>query len=212
MICVSINELTVEDCLKRLKGEQLAEIRLEELNPDLEELEILFSQPLKLIATCRPGKLTEKERLDILNNAIISGATYVDIEYDVSTKFRKKIISIANKYNCELIISYHNYQLTPEANELEKLINLSFSSGADICKIACRINDQSDIGRIFSLYDSDKRIIALGMGDKGKLTRIIAPLLGAEFTYVSSEPGKETAPGQLSKNTILEILKQIKNL
>ena len=51
------------------------------------------------------------------------------------------------------------------------------------------------------------------MGEKGKITRIIAPLLGSFCTYVSLSSGKETADGQIDKKTLEEAIKNLrKNL
>ena len=48
-------------------------------------------------------------------------------------------------------------------------------------------------------------MIALGMGKKGKITRLAAPLLGAPFTYASPAAGSETGPGQLEMDTLIKI-------
>jgi len=45
------------------------------------------------------------------------------------------------------------------------------------------------------------------MGQKGKITRVAAPLLGAPFAYASFKPGSETAEGQLDRKSLKTILK-----
>jgi 3-dehydroquinate dehydratase len=52
-------------------------------------------------------------------------------------------------------------------------------------------------------------MVIIGMGKLGVVTRIAAPLLGAEFTFAAPETGKETAPGQISKDKLLSIIRQI---
>jgi len=44
------------------------------------------------------------------------------------------------------------------------------------------------------------------MGRKGRLTRILAPLLGCPFTYASIDGGKETAEGQIDAASLRRIL------
>jgi 3-dehydroquinate dehydratase-1 len=48
------------------------------------------------------------------------------------------------------------------------------------------------------------------MGELGKISRIVAPFLGAEFTYASLTDDNATAPGQISyqrlNKYILEIM------
>jgi len=48
------------------------------------------------------------------------------------------------------------------------------------------------------------------MGEKGRLSRVAAPLLGSCLSYASLEDGAESAPGQLTAvqmKRIIEILK-----
>jgi 3-dehydroquinate dehydratase-1 len=45
------------------------------------------------------------------------------------------------------------------------------------------------------------------MGEKGRVTRILAPLLGSPFTYASYEAGKETAPGQIEDKRLEEMIR-----
>jgi 3-dehydroquinate dehydratase-1 len=47
------------------------------------------------------------------------------------------------------------------------------------------------------------------MGDAGKITRIIAPLLGAEFTFASMDGFETTAPGQISYSRMKSILSNL---
>jgi 3-dehydroquinate dehydratase-1 len=47
------------------------------------------------------------------------------------------------------------------------------------------------------------------MGEKGKLTRLAAPLLGSVFTYASLGEGKETAEGQWEAASLRRILLEL---
>jgi 3-dehydroquinate dehydratase-1 len=53
-------------------------------------------------------------------------------------------------------------------------------------------------------------IIAVSMGDAGKISRVVAPLLGAYLTYASLRKGKESAPGQLSFEEVKRIMAVVK--
>jgi 3-dehydroquinate dehydratase len=48
------------------------------------------------------------------------------------------------------------------------------------------------------------------MGQIGTITRVAAPLLGAEFTYASLEPKLATAPGQLAVDEMKDIYNMMK--
>lgn len=210
MICVCIGQPGVGHCKELLKGAQLAEIRLDGADLSPAEIREIFSLPLKLIATCRPnpGMPTGEQRKKALLTAVEAGAGYVDIEIEAAPDFKKELIRAARLRGCRVIISYHNYENTPPKSQLEAIIGQCFSGGGDIAKIACRVNSLSDSARILSLYDreidkgNNRQIIAIGMGEQGKITRAAAPLLGAPFTYASPAGGGETAPGQLDKETL----------
>jgi 3-dehydroquinate dehydratase-1 len=49
------------------------------------------------------------------------------------------------------------------------------------------------------------------MGEMAGLTRVAAPILGAEFTFASSDKSDETAPGQLTIEELLSIYKIVKS-
>jgi 3-dehydroquinate dehydratase-1 len=210
MLCVSLANLDFERCKAALGELKLAEIRLDQLNFNRQEVEEIFSLPVKLVATCRPGGFHEAEREALLQAAVAHGAAFVDIEIEAPDSFKQAIIAAARRKKCRVIISYHDYEKTPPAAELKGIIARCFADGADIAKIACQVRSEGDCARIMGLYDrepGDKReIIAFGMGERGRITRIAAALLGAPFTYTALFPGGETAPGQLDKETLGKIL------
>ena len=75
----------------------------------------------------------------------------------------------------------------------------------DIIKIATNvINDNDNIELVKLLINKDKDIIVLGMGEKGKITRIISPLLGGYLTFASVD-GNISASGQISLSDLIHI-------
>ena len=212
MICVSLAELNFPDCLKAIASAECAEIRLDLSHFNREEIAELFSQKPVLIATCRPGPFKLDQRREILATAITAGATYVDIEFDAEETFREHLTELAHKNDCGLILSYHNFKETPALAVLQQIVEDCFARQADIAKIACQVQSLNDSARLLSLYDTDKTIIALGMGGAGQITRIAATLLGAPFTYAALGPGRETADGQIDKDRLENLLKLLKNV
>jgi 3-dehydroquinate dehydratase type I len=213
MICLCIGKPSVALCQELLPGVELAEIRLDgaELSPH--EIQRIFTLHANLIATFRPNagdEAPEKRKMALLT-AVEAGAAYVDIEIEAGTLYKKEIMQTARQQECQVILSYHNHENTPSKKQLETIIEQCFSQGADIAKIACRVHSEADSARILSLYDypgqfHHGKITAIGMGEKGKITRLAALLLGAPFTYASQSTGRETAPGQLDKDTLEKIL------
>jgi shikimate dehydrogenase/3-dehydroquinate dehydratase type I len=197
-----------DQCREILKTTDMAEIRLDLLHFSTQQVKEIFSMHTQLIATHRPGGIDEEKRKELLITAIEAGARYVDLEIEASPTFKKDIINACKKAKCQIIISYHNYEKTPLKTELDGIIDRCFADGADIAKVACQVDCEADAARILSLYDrqDNKKILALGMGEKGKITRVAAPLLGAPFTFASLSSGKETAPGQIDKKTLQDVL------
>jgi 3-dehydroquinate dehydratase-1 len=172
------------------------------------EVQILFSEPCTLVATCRPGKLTTEERLNLLSLAIQNGARYVDVEIESEASYIQKIREIARENGVKLIISWHNFELTPDPGEIEDIISKARVQGADIVKIATMARNREDSSLVLGLYSRHNDIIAFCMGEEGKITRAAAPFLGAEFTFAALDESRATAPGQLS----LEAMEKIREL
>jgi len=229
MICVSLADLPFETCVEALKDIEMAELRLDLLDFSLDQVQEIFSLKQKflgvqnpfykkgsgrrrheLIATHRPTTISEEERKEILITAIEAGADYVDVEIEADASFKKAILKTCGAKECKVILSFHNYENTPSKKELEDIIKHCFDDGADIAKIACRVNCEADAARILSLYDreniKENQLVAIGMGEKGKITRLAAPLLGAPFTFAALTDAKKTAPGQLDVDTLKGLL------
>jgi 3-dehydroquinate dehydratase-1 len=101
--------------------------------------------------------------------------------------------------------------MTPVREELEHLIDWCFDSGADLAKLACMVQSNTDNVRLLGLLSDTKPKVVIGMGQLGKITRIVGPLLGSQFTYASLDEKKETAEGQINHILLRKILKSLKD-
>jgi 3-dehydroquinate dehydratase-1 len=193
-----------------LQRVEMAEIRLDEMALSKAEIAEVFSMPLPLVATCRPGRYPESERLGMFSIAVVNGAAFIDIEMDAGCAYHDALQRLAKDHRCRVIISYHNEKETPPKRQLSRIVSNCFSQGAEIVKVACRVRQRQDMLRIIALYEhalaKEGSLIALGMGAKGKLTRIAAPLLGAPFTYAALSPGRETATGQIPVSRMAKMI------
>ena len=209
-ICVSLGSMPFHTVMQFASAWQLVEVRLDLLNADPEKIELLAMQCRQWIATCRPGNLTEHERTALLAAAIRSGATYVDIEYEAEPAYRQPLIDLARQCQCKIIISYHNFDSTPDIESLNLIVKRSVEMGADYVKIAVTANSSADCARIMSLYERYEHIIAFAMGDTGKITRVAATYLGSPFTFASVDEAHLTAPGQLTASQMEVIYRILK--
>jgi len=212
MICVSLAEKNADTCIEALEKVEMAEIRLDLAELSDEEICRVFSVRKKLIATCRPGVYSPEVTLNKLKLAVESGATFVDVEYESPEDYRNELINFAHSHQCDVIISYHNFSYTPELEELEKIVASCYRLGADLAKIATQVSVNRDNSKILSLYKGPGRLVAIGMGELGKISRIVAPFLGAEFTYASLNDEQATAPGQISYERLNRFIFEIQQI
>jgi 3-dehydroquinate dehydratase-1 len=135
----------------------------------------------------------------LLQQAISFGACYVDVEIESGAAFISALKECAVKHRCGLIVSYHNFEKTPDLPELSAIVEQCHAHciKSNIVKIACMVNSERDILNIKSLYSKKYPIIALGMGEKGVITRIKACEWGAPFTYAAADVNNATALGQM---------------
>lgn len=209
MICVAISDKSKEKCLQILDNVEMAEIRLDLTHSSLEDIKEIFRHPTPKIATCRFEKTGLEVQFRKLSKAIVSGAQFVDVELETPKEQMDEIINLARKYGCKVILSYHNFTETPGLRDLYKIADECYEKGAEIAKIATMVNYPEDNGRLMALYSIGKPVVSIGMGEIGKITRITASLLGAEFTFASQDDGVETAPGQIKYSKMKDLFEQI---
>jgi 3-dehydroquinate dehydratase-1 len=208
-ICLSIGNIDYSETIKQLKKVAMAEIRMDLLKFTDEQFALVFNSHPNLIATYRISGENNEEMVRKINLALENGCKYVDIDISTPIEFIELIKKKTAELNRQLILSYHNFEKTPNTLELEKMVESMFQWGAYLAKIACMANTEDDCDRVLSLYSKYKNLIAFSMGKIGKRTRISALNLGAPFTYASIE-GKETAPGQMNYDE-MEALLKLKN-
>lgn len=211
-ICSVVIGESLEEFLDNLYKVQeisnFVELRVDYIKDlSIEHLDIIKKQTIKEnIFTCRSvnegGKFTgNKEELkSIIYRANELQFNHIDIEISMLEN-----INFDNK-NCKIIGSYHNFNNTPSYNELLNIYeNIKQYDFVDIVKIATNVvNDNDNIELVKLLISKDEDIIVLGMGEKGKITRIISPLLGGYLTFASVD-NNISASGQISLNDLIKI-------
>lgn len=195
-ICVSIADIPYDSLIRIIGDFSLAEIRLDRLALSADQIEELFATHPNLIATCRDSGLSGNRVADALLRSLRAGAARVDIDIDLPADIADEVKRVATSTGAGLIVSYHNFDTTPDTSELHRIADRLFAFGADWAKIACMAHAPADCARIMGMYDGTSKLIAFCMGEVGRVTRYAAPLLGAPFTYASI-PGMPVAPGQV---------------
>ncbi|KAJ8573819.1 hypothetical protein K7X08_010330 [Anisodus acutangulus] len=219
LICAPIMADSVDQMLilmqkAKTSGADLVEVRLDSLksfNPRSDIDTIIRQCPLPTLFTYRPtwegGQYAgdEMSRLDALRLAMELGADYIDVELKAIDEFNKALHG--NKSTkCKLIVSSHNYENTPSSEDLGNLVARIQASGADIVKFATTAQDITDVARVFQItVHSQVPIIAMVMGEKGLMSRILCPKFGGYLTFGTLEVGKVSAPGQPTIENLLNL-------
>jgi 3-dehydroquinate dehydratase-1 len=81
--------------------------------------------------------------------------------------------------------------------------------GADVVKIVTFAQSWEDNLNVLSLIpyarERGQKITAFCMGENGKMSRVMTPLLGAAWTYASLNTDKVCAPGQIPIREMREV-------
>jgi 3-dehydroquinate dehydratase-1 len=222
MICAAITESSIDEMVKtaNLTDADIVEIRMDYL--DLGELckikiEKLGGIKKPVVATCMPewegGRYvgSEDDRISTLTGAF-EFSDYVSIELKTREDLRNRIISEAGKSGVKVIVSYHDFEKTPTEEEILDILKKEKEAGADIAKIAFMAGNYGDVLRVMNVLVENKAgipIIAISMGEFGKISRVLGPLFGSYLTFASTGGGSESAPGQLTVDELKQILEII---
>lgn len=158
-------------------------------------------------------KGSERQRVDLLLQAVELGAEYVDMELSTGDALTEELLKTIRIHNnkTRLIVSSHDFSKTPSDARLKARFNECIEAGADIAKIATYARSVEDNLKVLSLIPygrrKDKEVIAFCMGRLGRISRVVAPLLGSYLSFASFERGCESAPGQMTVHEMKEIIR-----
>lgn len=140
-------------------------------------------------------------KLSILDSVIKSNTIdIIDIELRQGEEYINKVISMIKHKNIKLILSHHDFQFTPNCDDIIKKIKMALKLRADIPKVAYTPTSSKDV---LNLLDANLKcrnltqnpLISISMGSLGQVSRIYAGQFGSDITFASL--GETTAPGQL---------------
>lgn len=180
--------------------DQISDLRVADIG------QLIKGCKLPVLAVCKDKKEkgkwngTEKEKFTLLKEAMQAGAEYVDVSIQSKAAFVSDLLK-SKKKKSKLIVSFHDFRRTPSLRRLKAIIDKAFSLGADIAKVATFVNDPADNLSLLELMahgSGKKKILALGMGPKAKMSRIYATQMGAPFMFAPLTKNLASAPGQLT--------------
>ncbi len=153
-----------------------------------------------VLATCRRhqnhGKFNGsiEDEIRVLDMAVSAGAQAVDVEIESAEAAAGRLGLFRGR--ARLIISYHNYEATPQ---LESLLGRMVRIPADGYKVVTTARKPSDYGRVLALARAHPRtpLILLAMGELGFPSRVLSAAFGGLYTYAAPMATHGTAAGQV---------------
>lgn len=183
---------------------------LSDMDAVRETLSALYarSRALPLLFTCRAPQegglqaMGPALRRQLYQLAITSGQVdLIDIELSSGADMIQELRSMCRSAGVKLVLSYHNFDYTPDSGALLQKLLEAEQTGADIAKIAVMPNDCHDVLTLLNVTCAARSkhlkipLIAIAMGIDGIITRIAGGLFGSDITFASGTTA--TAPGQL---------------
>lgn len=180
-----------------------------ELNTVLKDTPILFT-----FRTAKEGgeKAISNEAYQNLNLAVAKSGfvDLIDVEAFTGDEIVTNIISKAHDFNVKVVSSNHDFDKTPEKEELIRRLCKMQELDADIPKIAvmptCRRDVLMLLDATLEMTESyaDRPIITMSMAGTGVISRLAGEAFGSALTFGPAT--KASAPGQIPVNELKQVL------
>ena len=127
---------------------------------------------------------------------------YIDFEYFSHKDVFEEMLDFPN-----LVLSYHNFQETPD-NMMEILSELT-SLTPKVVKVSVMAHTAQDVldlmnfTRGFKTLNPEQEYVTISMGKVGKVSRITSDMTGSSWSFASLD--EASAPGQISLSSMKKI-------
>lgn len=228
-ICVPLTGITDYQIMSDLENLRyydfdLVELRIDyyenvedfdKVNELLLKIRKIYSKPILFtFRTKGEGGMHEmsEEKYFSLSQFIIESGLVdlIDIELFRSEGKIKDTLSLAKEKDVKVIISNHEFFMTPSKEEIVSRLVKAQELDADITKIAVMPNCEDDVLTLMAATlemkkeKADRPFVTIAMGSLGVITRLTGQLLGSCLTFASLN--KASAPGQINVRNAREIL------
>jgi 3-dehydroquinate dehydratase / shikimate dehydrogenase len=219
-ICVAIIGDDAAELLQRAeelyRETRFLEFRLDYLTKPLAALPklkaFLAEHPeVTAVATCRReangGKFagSTAAELDVLQKAASSGFHLVDVELQTAEQVKPSELDKLRAQGAALILSYHDFVATKDLDGVFERIRPFEPEFIKIVSTARSLADNVAMIRFLDRAKDKANLVGICMGAHGIISRILGPRAGSVFTFASAAIGEETAPGQISAKTLLDL-------
>lgn len=185
---------------------------LAELRGVLKEIPLLFT-----FRTVREGgeKSIEPEMYAELNKSVVKTGyvDLVDVEAFTGDDIVKEMIGTAHACGVKVVASNHDFEKTPDKDDIIGRLCKMQELGADIPKIAVMPQNKQDVLTLLAATEemnrcyADRPIITMSMAGTGVISRLCGEVFGSALTFGAAK--QASAPGQMGVedlNVILQLL------
>ena len=125
----------------------------------------------------------------------------IDYELSNAPADLKTLREISKANGIGMVMSYHNFQMTPDAATLDSKFALAKQLGADVGKVAVMPQNDRDVLELLAATSRareslDIPLISMSMGGIGSLSRIVGWVYGSAATFAVGK--SSSAPGQIA--------------
>lgn len=137
----------------------------------------------------------------------------VDVEAFTGDEIVRRIIVAAHRAGVKVVASNHDFEKTPEKDEIVRRLRRMQEMDADIPKIAVMPQNKKDVLVLLSATEemateyADRPIITMSMTGTGLISRLSGEVFGSSCTF--GAVGKTSAPGQMNAADLDTILRSI---
>jgi 3-dehydroquinate dehydratase-1 len=137
----------------------------------------------------------------------------IDYELSNAPEDLKRLREVSEANGIAMIMSYHNFQMTPDAATLDSKFGAAEKLGADVAKVAVMPQDPQDVlALLAATYRASQTIslplISMSMGGVGSLSRVMGWVYGSAATFAVGK--SSSAPGQIAIEDLRMVLATVR--
>ncbi|WP_082763968.1 type I 3-dehydroquinate dehydratase [Frondihabitans sp. PAMC 28766] len=230
-ICVPLVASTVDDLRQTVAGLpegafDLVELRIDHFVDvdDLDAVRIAIyavregvgeNVPILFTFRSRPEggsrDIEPRHYRDLLASAVATGQVdAIDVEMFTELGMLEQIVNGAHEHDVSVVMSSHDFEKTPDHDQLIARLALQQDLGADVLKLAVMPQSPADVLTLLTVTEEFVReqahrpVITMSMAALGVVTRLAGETFGSCLTFGSS--GAASAPGQVEACELRGIL------
>ncbi|RKD22648.1 3-dehydroquinate dehydratase [Ammoniphilus oxalaticus] len=163
----------------------------------------------------QPVERSEEEIVNLINAICRTG--YIDlVDYEIRNDQQRieGVLATAKQAGVYVVLSYHNFEKTPESSILIDKLRQAEQLGADMAKIAVMPQSNADVLQLLQAAQTTQEelsipLIAISMGGLGAITRVAGWMFGSAVTFAIGN--EESAPGQIPIADLRAMITQLQN-